>query len=78
VSKKKLIEGNKVRVKCLSEQGKGRINIHGQEWEIFKVILETENYPSPLVSLKSTDGRNVCFWLQYRKDPHFKITQFLN
>lgn len=78
MSKKKLIEGVQVRVKSLSEQGVSRVSIHGNVWEIFKVIPEPENYPAPLISLKSTDGRNVYFWLQYRKDPHFRITKFLN
>jgi len=78
VSKKKLVEGNKVRVKSLSDQGKARINTYGREWEIFKVVFNLDNYPAPMVSLKSTDGRNVCFWLQYRKDSHFRITRFLD
>lgn len=78
MSKKKLVKGNKVRVKSLSEQGVSRVCTHGKVWEIFKVVFEPENYPAPLVSLKSTDGRNVYFWLQYRNDPHFRITKFLN
>jgi hypothetical protein len=50
-------------------------------WEIDRVIYKLDNLlfeRGPLIALKSCDERNVYFWFNYAKDPHFKIIKFLN
>jgi hypothetical protein len=81
LSKKKLIKGTQLKVKGISEQGISRTITHGKVWEIDRVIYKLDNLlfeRGPLIALKSCDERNVYFWFNYAKDPHFKIIKFLN
>jgi hypothetical protein len=81
VSKQKLVKGTKVRVKGISEQGISRTNIHGKVWVIDRIVHEINNLitkKGPLLVLKSCDNRNVCVWYNYKKDPHLKITQYID
>jgi len=80
LSKKKLIKGNQIKVKGISEQGTSRINIHGKIWQIERVVHDLSEFyinKGPLVALKSCNNRGVYFWFYYKEDPHFKIVKFL-
>lgn len=80
MSKTKLIKGSQVKVKGISQQGISRTSIHGKIWQVDRIVYDLPEFYSskgPLIVLKSCSERNACFWFYSKKDPHFKITKFL-
>ncbi len=80
MSKKKLIKGNLLKVKGISEQGISRTSIHGKIWQIERIVYDLSEFykgKGPLVALKSCNDRNVFHWFYYKQDPHFKIIKYI-